>query len=124
MVVQVDEFGFRLVPLTKFKKKNKVIHLIQVDKLEFGDFEAGLAKVAREFVGEMYDFKGFIGMALVLAHRAFKRKIKNPMASKQTIICSETAVLALQYAGCPGAEMLIADSTSPEDLLCFLKKNK
>lgn len=121
IVIQVDEYGFRLIPLSKYVKKNHIANWVDMNSAAFGHFEEGLGQVAREFAGEMYDFKGFFGMAWVLISRMFKRRIKNPLAAKNTIICSETAVLALQYAGAPRSETLVADSTSPQELLNFLR---
>ena len=123
MIVQIDEFGFRLVPMSKFIKKNVIKDMVLMD-LNHGDFESGLARVARDYVGEMYDFKGFFGMGLALLFKrlfkGIKRRIRNPMASKETVICSEGAVLALQYGNCPKSEQLIPDSTSPQKLKEFL----
>lgn len=120
MVIQIDEFGYRLIPFERYKKGNEVKFLFDMSNPKYGNFEEGMIRLSREFAGTKYDFKGFIGMGLVLFWRAFKRRIKNPWASKGTLICSEGAALALQYGGCPGSDKLIPDSTSPQDLLDFL----
>lgn len=120
MVIQIDEYGFRLVPFERYKKYNEIKHIFDMSNPKYGNFEEGMAQLSREFAGTHYDFKGFIGMGLVILWRAMKRRIKNPLASKGTLICSEGATLALQYGKCPGSDVLVADSTSPQNLLDFM----
>ena len=123
IAIQIDERTFRLMPYEKYVKSNEIVHLIDVgDKNKFGDIDIGMARLAKEFLDTPYDFMGFVGMAIVKLAKFFKRKIKNPLASSSSVICSEGATLALQYGGCPEADSLHAASTSPQDLLNFLMK--
>lgn len=112
MVIQLDEYGFRLIPAEQYEKKNTVMHLVHSPS----NFDQAMAKVARQFAGTMYDFKGFLGMALVLLLRKIGIKKKNPLASSETMICTEMVARTLVECGyqLPPGSML--DSISPREL--------
>jgi hypothetical protein len=116
MVMEATEGGFKLVPYSAFKLANDVVDVITPRV----SIESGV-RASALWLGEGYDYFGLFGEIFVLIGRWFKRKIRNPLAERNAMFCSEAVVYVLQASSYPGANTLVADSTSPEDLLEFLK---
>lgn len=114
-VLEAHELGFRLVSLEQFEKRNEIVATFN----PCYPIDVGVASVAREFIGSIYDFGGLIGFVFVMVGRWFRRKLRNPLASHHALICSESIVLALQRSKYPEAETLDLEGTSPQDLLKF-----
>jgi hypothetical protein len=78
---------------------------------------------SRSALGERYDYEGLLGMAWVeIAKNWLRKKVKNPFRSARSMFCSDAVVsLILQPAKWPNAELLDAQSISPEDLREFVK---
>lgn len=116
MVLEAHESGFRLVPFDVFSKRNSIVAIMQPTT----NIDRGLEAIGL-WLGKGYDFAGLAGMAWVMALRKFGVKVKNPTQKKRALFCSEAIVLALQAANMPGAERMVAEETSPGDLLAFLQ---
>ena len=115
MVLEAHEFGFRLMSLSRFEKRNEVVATFNTT-IDIGE---GLKHVALEFRGTSGDEGGLLGAAVVMLGRWLKRKWRNPLNSSQSVFCSEAVTLALQKSGYPGADGLVPHSTTPQDLLTF-----
>jgi len=85
--------GVQVTPRDKFLKTDYI-----VEEYKFiPDMSSGL-KHAVSHLGENYDYVGIIGYAmLIVAWRWFKKKIKNPLASPKSLVCSEF-VLHIDHA--------------------------
>lgn len=114
--MEASNSGFRIITFAQFQKDNTVVDLIELPPSS----EKGLA-LASNWLGTAYDYLGLFGEAFVQFARWFKRKVKNPLASSTKMVCSEAVTLMLQGINYPGADALIPESTSPEDLLIFLQ---
>jgi len=117
MVMDAHEEGFRILPLTQFEKKNVIVATFH----PVVSIEVGVKFVALTFLGTPFDFGGLFGTAFVLLGRWLKRKWHNPLQSARSVFCSEAAVVALQKSGYPGAEKLVPQDTTPQDLLQFFQ---
>jgi hypothetical protein len=115
MVMEAHELGFRLIPLAHFEKKNEIVASF-VPKQTIDD---GVRFVALEYLGTVYDFGGLFGGALLMLGRWLKRKWHNPWDSSHAVFCSEAVVIAMQKTNYPGAGLLVARDTTPQDLLQF-----
>lgn len=116
VVMEASAHGFRHIPLGAFVNKNEIVKVIEPDF----PIDEGLRWVALNYLGSSYSWGELIGMAFVLMGRMFKQKYKNPFSSKKSMFCSEAVVVALQQSMYPGSEALVANETSPADLLQFL----
>lgn len=88
--------------------------------------EPGLRK-AISYVGDKYDYLGLFGYAWVIAlWRLFKKKVRNPLASPRSMVCSEF-VASLDRTGkyLPEFAELDPEKTHPEHLrkICESSKN-
>lgn len=117
MVLEADSTGFRIITLARFNTSNQVVEMVP-PKI---DVSGSMAFIG-QWLGTPYDWKSLFGEGLVMLLRRLGRRIRNPFTSSSKLICSESVVRLLQHAKYPGAETLIPDSTSPEDLLDFLKE--
>lgn len=117
MVMDAHEEGFRLLPLTRFEQKNIIVATFHPAV----SIEVGVKFVALEYLGTVFDFSGLLGTAFVLVGRWLKRKWNNPLQAAASVFCSEAAVIALQKSGYPGAEKLVPQDTTPQDLLQFFQ---
>jgi hypothetical protein len=100
----------------------RVVELVPTPPEMRAPVEAAVRK-SMASLGELYDYEGLLGMAWVeIAKRWLHRKVLNPLRSARTLFCSDAVVqLILQPAGWPGSFGLDPQSTSPADLLKFLK---
>jgi len=119
MVLEAHESGFRLVPFDVFSKRNRIVEII----MPRTSIDRGL-EVIGLWLGKGYDFAGLAGMSWVMALRRVGMKVKNPTQKKRSLFCSEAIVLALQAAGLAGADKLVAEDTSPGDLLAFMRSQQ
>lgn len=115
-VVQADWTGFSVKTFKRFQEEAIVVALVTPQT----PIDAGLP-AAFDWLGERYDYAGLFGMAVVEFGRLLRRHWRNPWQSPRALFCSESVVKVLQAAKYPGAEHLDAASTSPEDLLEFLR---
>jgi hypothetical protein len=117
MVVEADWTGFRIIPLERFEKSNRIVEIREIPV----DEDPALSATAF-MLGSPYDFKGLLGHALArVASVVLRRKVNTPFRSSRKIICSEAVVRILQVISYPDAEKLIPDAVSPQDLLDFLR---
>jgi len=117
VVMEAHELGFRDGMLARFEKKNEIVATFSPKS----DITKGIVYVAKEYLGTGYDFGGLIGSSLMLFGRWLKRKWHNPLASAHAVFCSEAVVIALQKSNYVGADGLVAQDTTPQDLLNFFK---
>lgn len=117
MVMEAHELGFRLIPLERFKKSNRIVGIFTPKE----DTTDAMRWAARH-LGSAYDFGGLLGMAWVLLGRVFKRSWRNPLNSPRAMFCSELAVRVLQKAGTPWVLGLLASRVTPQDLLTLFEK--
>lgn len=118
MLAEASAFGVRVTSLARFQKANTV-----VADCDCGNLTQGMHWLADQ-LGDFYDFGGLLGMAYVLLRHALRwtvKKVKNPLHSPRALFCSELVTRVLQESRYPGADKLVADCTSPGDLLAFLK---
>lgn len=116
-VLEAHDTGFRAIPLNHFYETNTVVDIL--------DPEVPLEPVlpdALEWLGRPYDFVGLVGFLWVLLGRRLGRTWTNPFRSMGRQFCSEAVVRLLQMAKHPGASLLDPESTSPADLLLFLRR--
>ena len=114
-VLESGFHGVTLSPAEKFTAKNTIKYLAQVHELD----EPDVATVMND-LGENYDFGGLFGSAFVVIGRWFKQKWRNPWADPKAMFCSEFVVKSLQECGFPGADQLVPQDTTPQDLKDFL----
>ena len=117
MVMEAADVGFRLISLEKFKKSNEIIALIAPPV----DIDVGFKYVGLEYLGTMFDYFGLLGNGPILLGRWLKRKWHNPWNSPKSLFCSEAVVVALQKSGVPGADVLVPQDTTPQDLMDFMQ---
>lgn len=117
-MMEAHELGFRDQSLERFEKKNEIVATF-IPKVSIA---VGLKYVAKTYIGTAYDYGGLFGTAPILFWRWLKKKIHNPLHSPKNVFCSEAVVIALQKSNYPGAEKLVAQDTTPQDLLNFFKE--
>jgi hypothetical protein len=116
LVLEAASTGFRLVPLSRFVLTERVVALLE----PAADVTPGLRQ-AGDWLGEKFDVRGLVGMALLLlAERLGLRGLRNPLRSRRALFCSEAVVRTLRAAGYPGADRLGVEETTPAALLAFL----
>ena len=118
-VIEASEKGF-LPSMTfdQFLKKNALVTLVPIAP----SLDVGLRWAAKNF-GEAYDFTGLFGMAWVMLGRFLHRRWRNPFDSRKALFCSEAIAKILSISGFPGAEFLVPEETTPQQLLELLEKN-
>jgi hypothetical protein len=118
MVLEAAWLGFTMRTLDGFiKAGNQVVALIDPKQ----PIDAGVDQ-ALGWLDTLYDYTGLLGMAVVEIGRYLKRQWHNPSHGPHALFCSEANTKILQLSGYPGADKLVAEETSPEDLLEFLNK--
>jgi len=118
LVMEAHSTGFRLLSLAAFVRDNKVVALVApAHRIDEGLPEAG------GWLGDEFDYLGLVGIFLTLVARWFgRRRWENPFTSARALFCSEAVVRVLKAAGYPGAEALGDETTTPQDLLDFLRR--
>lgn len=117
LVFQSNSRGPTLTTLAEFKSQHTIVDMVD----PVIDLTDALTICINNTIGESYDYTGVLGMAIVLIGRWLHTQWKNIFHDKNHQFCSELIVWLLQLANYPGADKLIADETTPEDLLEFLK---
>ncbi len=116
MVMEAVGAGFRIVPLDKFARHNRVVEIVTPRH----PIDEGL-KAAVDWLGEGYDARGILGMALLLAFRALRRRtrrVRNLLASRRALFCSEAVARACRACRYPGFDR-DPETTTPQDLYAF-----
>jgi hypothetical protein len=117
LVLEAHSSGFRLVSFTRFVKDNKVTALVATAH----PLGPGLP-VAGEWLGEGFDVLVLFGIFLILVARWFsQRPWRNPFPTASALFCSESVVRTLKAARYPGAVALGDETTTPGELLAFLR---
>jgi len=117
-VMEATLVGVALTPLQTFLARGNVI--VDVVEPEV-DLREGLRATA-QLLAAAYDFSGLLGMLFVYLGRALHKRWRNPWRTSTSMFCSELVTRAMQAASYPGADQLDPHSTSPEDLLEWLKR--
>ena len=118
MVMEAVGAGFRIVPLDKFAQHNRIVDVVTPRH----PIDEGL-KAAVDWLGESYDAPGVIGMGLLLALRALRRRarrVRNLLATRRALFCSEAVARACQACHYPGFDR-DPETTSPQDLYAFFE---
>jgi hypothetical protein len=115
LVLEAAGAGFRLIPLSRFVRTEKVVALIEPAH----PLDAAMP-AAGEWLGEKYDTIGLVGMAWVVLGQLAGQLFKNPFRSRRSLFCSESVVRTLRAAGHPRADRLRVEDTTPAALLAFL----
>jgi hypothetical protein len=117
MVMEAVGAGFRIVPLDKFAKHNRIVEIVTPRH----PIDEGL-RAAVEWLGEGYDTRGLLGMAVLLAARALRRRarLRNLLANRRALFCSEAVARACRAARYPGFDR-DPETTSPQDLYAFFQ---
>ena len=116
MVMEAVGAGFRIVPLDKFAKHNRIVAIVRPRH----PIDEGL-RAAVDWLGEGYDAPGLVGMALLLAFRALRRRARrarNLLASRRALFCSEAVARACRACRYPGFDR-DPEATTPQDLYAF-----
>ena len=83
------------------------------------DIHPALAKVRPDFE-ERYDVLGLFGMFFVLvSFKWFKHRLKNPLASKREMFCSEFVGSILQAAQLPGTADWNTEAITPKEVEAY-----
>ena len=119
LVLEAHSSGFRLVTFTRFVKRNKVVALVKpAHPIEPGLPEAGA------WLGEGFDGIGLFGIFLTLLPRWIRQQPRrNPFPTTRAVFCSEAVVRTLRAASYPGSERLGDETTTPAELLAFLRED-
>jgi hypothetical protein len=116
IVLEEGTFGWSTRSREDFERGNVIVELVTpAHPIAFG------VRRALAWLGQRYDYAGLFGMFFVMLARARGWRIKNPLASPHANFCSEMAVRVLQDSGYPGASALDPSTTTPADLLAFLR---
>lgn len=117
MVMEAVGSGFRIVPLDKFARHNEIVRIFTPRH----PIDTGLRK-AVDWLGEAYDARALLGMALLLALRSLRLRLKrrNFLASSRALFCSEAVARACRASGYPHFH-LDPETTTPQDLLAFFE---
>jgi len=118
IVMEAHELGFRVAPLAHFQKKNTLVATFYPK----ASIEVGVRYVAMEYLGTAYDYGGLFGGFVIMLGRWLRRKWDNPLNDAHSVFCSEAVVIALQKSNYPGSERMVAQDTTPQDLLDFFIK--
>ncbi len=116
MVMEAVGAGFRIVPLDRFARHNRIVDVVTP---RF-PIDEGL-RAAVDWLGESYDAPGLLGMALLLAFRALRRRtrrVRNLLASRRALFCSEAVARACRACRYPGFDR-DPEITTPQDLYAF-----
>ena len=115
MVMEAVGAGFRIVPLDKFAKHNRLVRIFTPRH----SIDEGL-KAAVDWLGEGYDAPGLVGMGLLVLGRLLRLRLgtRNLLARSRSLFCSEAVALACRSCGYPGFRFE-PDTTTPEDLFAF-----
>ncbi len=116
MVMEAVGAGFRIVPLDKFAKHNRIVDVVTPRH----PIDEGL-KAAVDWLGEGYDTRGLLGMGLLLLSRALRRRtrrVRNLLASPRALFCSEAVARACLACRYPGFDR-DPETTTPQDLYAF-----
>lgn len=116
MVMEAAGAGFRIVPLDKFERHNRIVAIVTPRH----PIDEGL-KAAVDWLGEGYDAPGLVGMAILLVLRALRRRklrLRNLLANRRALFCSEAVARACRAARYPGFER-DPETTTPQDLFAF-----
>jgi hypothetical protein len=115
IVMEAHEFGFRLIPYSRFRNDNHVVGLF----LPKVPIDVGLKYVAHRYLGSTYDYLGLMGQIVVQLGRRLKRRWKNPFRGSKNVFCSEAVCIAMQKS--PGYEKFEEDpdSVDPQKLLQY-----
>jgi hypothetical protein len=117
MVMEAADVGFRIVGWDKFNNTNNVISIWTPSQ----SIESGFIGISSH-LGDSYDYPGLFGNLLVKLQKALRLKPKNWLASKRTMVCSESVVRVLQSSNYPGVGTLDPETTTPQDLFEFAQK--
>jgi hypothetical protein len=118
MVMEAVGAGFRIVPLDKFAKHNRIVAIVKPRH----PIDEGL-KAAVDWLGEGYDAPGLVGMAVLLVLRALRRRklrVRNLLARRSALFCSEAVARACRASRYPGFDR-DPETTTPQDLFAFFE---
>lgn len=119
MVMEAQWDGFHLKKLSKSPSSSGEMILIQ-PKHDISQ----LPKICSDWLGDPYDYSGFLGAIPVMISRFYNKKSKNMISDAKAKFCSEAISLGLQKINYPGSDKLIPDQTTPQDLLAFFEGEK
>jgi len=114
MVLEAISTGFHIRTLERMLEDCVIVESFDLPQ------EEEVLVVLSSWLDTPYDYGGLLGQAFVQIARIFRRRIRNPFASKKAFFCSEIAVSLLQAIKYPGSEILIPENTDPQSLLRFL----
>ena len=116
VLLQADIGGVQITPRAKFLRKHRV-----VSEWAFTSpgIENALAGGVRE-IGERYDYVGLLGYLIVVLGKLFHRRLRNPLAARKAVVCSEFVVGLDREGYCvPEWKGLDPEATMPADLLAI-----
>ena len=118
MLMHCTEGGVQFTPRKKwFGDGNKLV----AEYTFKPDVSEGV-KHATDLLGERYDYLSIIGFIWVIFWGWLKVKVKNPLASKGAMVCSEFILHVDHKDKIPEWNDLEYETTTPEDLLKACEK--
>ena len=118
VLLQADIGGVQITLRESFLKKHK---LVSEYAFTSPGIENALARGVRE-IGERYDYVGLVGFFVVVVGRLLGRRIKNPLASRKAVVCSEFIVGLDREGFCvPDWRGLDPETTTPGELLAICR---
>lgn len=118
VIIESTVGGVKIYPRAKFEKENTLVYEYEV----LPDMYAEL-KRAIEDVGEGYDYVGILGYIPVIVAKWFKKKVKNPLASANKMVCAEFVVsIDKDNKMFPKEITDAAEEVSPQDLVDVCNK--
>jgi hypothetical protein len=119
MLLHCTSGGVQVTPKSKWFRDNKL-----VAEYEFKPELSDGVRHAFMHLGEKYDYVSLLGFVPVLFFRWLRVKIKNPLASAKSMVCSEFVVHVDHEHKIPEWAGLDPETTSPEDLLLLCRRQQ
>lgn len=115
MVAEEGDAGWSIRTLDALLETDTLIALLPPKVALDKGFDESLVDL-----GQRYGWWTLFGMAFVMAARRFGKKVRNPLASSHSMICSERVAKVMIDSGDIGALQFDPASTTPQDLLEYL----
>lgn len=107
--------GFEIIAADRIFPANRVVAIYEPVDLN------PIMPDLDEWLSDMYNYPGLIGMALVEIGRWLKRKWHNPLTASNSLFCSQAVAQALILAKQPNFD-LDPTTTAPSDLDDFFQR--
>lgn len=117
MVAEEGDVGWSIRTLDSLLETDTLVALLPPKVPLDKGFDSSLSDL-----GQRYGWLVLVGMFFVMVARKIGKKIRNPLRSTHSMICSERVAIVMQDSGDIGALNFDASATTPEDLLEYLSE--